>query len=241
MSTDTVLVSTPACRAVEVTKVYSTRSGAVTALDRISVDVPAGALSVVQGPPGSGKSTLLRCLAGLEHVTSGEVYLGGLGLHGAGEGWLSTVRRDAVSFVFAGGTLLPALTVGENLLAPARLAGTRPDPQWVDALVATMGLGGRLQHRPAQLSGGEQQRVAIARALVTHPQVVFADDPAEGLDHAEGEEVLATVRSAVDHLDQTVVLATGDPRGLAYADQVVLLAAGRVAGRFAPGASAPRG
>ena len=239
MRTDVALVGGHAVRAVEVTKVYGSGAGAVTALDRVSLAVPDAALTVVMGPSGAGKSTLLQCLAGLEQVTSGEVFLGDLGLHGAGEGWLSTVRQDAVGFVFAGFTLLPALTVDENLLAPSRLAGNRPDPHWVDAVVSSTGLGSRLTDRPMQLSRAEQQRVAIARALITQPQVVFADDPTEGLDHAGGEEVLATVRSAVDDLGQTMVLATGDPRSLADADQLVLLTGGQVADRINPGASEP--
>lgn len=239
MSTEVALAGAVAVRAVEATKVYGSGSGAVMALDRVSLEVPERSLTVVMGSPGAGKSTLLQCLAGLEHVTSGEVFLGDLGLHTASEGWLSTVRRDAVGYVFDGFNLLPALTVGENLLQPARLAGTRPDPEWVEAVVTTLGLAGRLAERPAELTGAEHHRVAIARALVTRPQVLFADDLTGSLDHSDGEEVLATLRSAVDDLGQTVVLATGDRRGLAYADQVVLLADGQVADRITPGASAP--
>lgn len=240
MTTETVLAGACAVRAVEITKVHGSRPDAVTALDRVSLEVPEGSFTVVMGASGAGKSTLLQCLAGLEDVTSGEVFVGDLGLHAASEGWLATVRQEAVGFVFDGFTLLPALTVGENLLAPSRLAGVRPDPQWVAAVVATIGLTHRLEERPSHLSGGEQQRVAIARALITRPRVVFADDPIAGLDHSGGEEVLAALRSAVDDLGQTVVLAARDPRALAYADEVVLLADGQVADRLTPGAAAPR-
>lgn len=237
MSTNLALA--PAIRAIEATKVYGSGAGAVTALDRVSLAVPDGALTVVMGSPGAGKSTLLRCLAGLEHVTGGEVFLGDLGLHTASEGWLGVVRRDAVGFVFSDFSLLPSLTVGENILAPSRQAGARPDPHWVDAVVTTTGLGDRLADRPTDLSGGEQQRVAVARALAGRPEVVFADDPAQDLDYSHGEEVLATLRSAVDDLGQTVVLGTGEPRGLGYADHVVFLADGRVTDRITPGAAAP--
>lgn len=240
MSTDVAPAGTVAVRAVEVTKVYGRGPGAVTALDRVSLGVTAGAMTVVLGPSSSGKSTLLQCLAGLEHVTAGEVFVGDLGLHTASEGRLSRLRRDAVGFIFDGFNLLPALTVGENILAPSRLAGMRPDPHRVEAVVTTLDLTGRLEERPANLTGGEQQRVALARALITRPQVVFADDLTASLDHSCGEDVLATLRSAVESLGQTVVLATDDPRALAYADEVVLLAEGRVADRFTPGASAQR-
>ncbi|WP_147915254.1 ABC transporter ATP-binding protein [Ruania zhangjianzhongii] len=240
MTTEAVLAGTCAVRAGEVTKVYGRGPSAVTALDRVSLGVTAGAMTVVMGPPGSGKSTLLQCLAGLEDVTAGEVFLGDLGLHTASEGRLSMVRRDAVGFVFDGFNLLPALTVAENILAPSRLAGMRTDPQWVQAVVDILDLAGRLEERPANLTGGEQQRVAIARALITRPQVLFADDPSGSLDYSGGEEVLATLRSAVDDLGQTVVLATRDPRALSYGDQVVLLAGGRIADQISPGASARR-
>lgn len=238
MTTEAVLASTWAVRGVEVTKVYGHGLAAETALDRVSLDVPERSLTVVMGPSGAGKSTLLQCLAGLEHVTSGEVFLGDRGLHAASEGWLSAVRQEAVGFVFDGFNLLPALTVGENILTSSRRVGARPDPEWVAAVVSTMGLAGRLEARPWELTGGEQQQVALARALITRPQVIFADDLTGSLDHSCGEQVLATLRSAVDSLGQTVVLATRDPRALAYADQVVLLADGRVADRITPGASA---
>lgn len=239
MSTEVALA--PAVRAVAATKTYAWGPAAVTVLDRVSLEVPEGTLTVVMGPPGSGKSTLLRCLAGLEDVTAGEVFLGDLGLHTASEGRLSMLRRDAVGFVFDGFNVLPGATVGENILAPSRLAGARPDPQWVEAVVRAAGLVGRLEEPAAELFEEEQQRVAIARALITRPQVLFADDPTGSLDHSGGEEVLATLRSAVDDLGQTVVLATRDPRALSYGDQVVLLAGGRIADQISPGASARSG
>ncbi len=233
MTTAAALGSRNAVRAVDATKTYGTGAMAVTALDRVSLTVPEGSFTVIMGPSGSGKSTLLQCLAGLDQVTSGEVYIGDVGLSGASEGRLTALRRDTVGFIFQGFNLLPALTARENILLPSGLAGTRPDPQWVQQVVTTLGLTERLEHRPAEMSGGQQQRVAIARALIARPKVVFADEPTGNLDTSSGEEVLRTLTSAVRDLGQTVVMVTHDARAAGYGDEVVFLADGRLAGRLA--------
>jgi putative ABC transport system ATP-binding protein len=180
------------------------------------------------GPSGSGKSTLLHCLAGLDALTSGQVFLGDDDLGTLSDGELTRLRRTRVGFVFQSFNLVPTLTAEENMVLPLRLAGRGPDSAWLDEVVATVGLGDRLAHRPSELSGGQQQRVAVARALVSRPEVIFADEPTGNLDSRAGGEILGFLRRAVDDMDQTVAMVTHDPVAAACADAVVFLADGRV-------------
>lgn len=219
-------------KTTDATKVYGSGPTAVTALDHVSLEIPQGSFTVIMGPSGSGKSTLLQCLAGLDHLTSGEVVIGDVSLDRASEARLTELRRHTVGFIFQGFNLLPALTARENILLPSGLAGTKPDPQWVEEVVTTMGLAERLDHRPAEMSGGQQQRVAIARALIARPRVVFADEPTGNLDTSSGEEVLRTLGSAVADLGQTVVMVTHDARAAGYGDEVIFLADGRLVDRL---------
>jgi putative ABC transport system ATP-binding protein len=211
-----------------VSKVYRSRSGAVTALRDVSVDLPAGTFTAIMGPSGSGKSTLLQCAAGLDRPTSGEVYLSGQPLGKLSETKLTLLRRERIGFVFQSFNLLPSLTAELNVALPLRLAGRRPSRQQVRAVLATVGLADRARHRPAQLSGGQQQRVAIARALITRPDVLFADEPTGALDSTTGREVLGLLRGLVDRERQTIVMVTHDPVAASYADRVVFLADGRL-------------
>jgi putative ABC transport system ATP-binding protein len=211
-----------------VSKVYRSRSGAVTALRDVSVDLPAGTFTAVMGPSGSGKSTLLQCAAGLDRPTSGEVYLTGQPLGKLNETKLTLLRRERIGFVFQSFNLLPSLTAELNVALPLRLAGRRPSRREVRAVLATVGLADRARHRPAQLSGGQQQRVAIARALITKPAVLFADEPTGALDSTTGREVLALLRGLVDREGQTIVMVTHDPVAAAHADRVLFLADGRI-------------
>jgi putative ABC transport system ATP-binding protein len=220
-----------AARAVAATKVYGRGDTAVRALDGVDVSVPAGAFTAVMGPSGSGKSTLLHCLAGLDTLTSGQVFLGDLELGALGDAGLTRARRERVGFVFQGFNLVPTLTARENVELPLRLAGRRPDGEWVDQVIATVGLGDRLHHRPSQLSGGQQQRVAVARALASRPEVVFADEPTGNLDSRSGAEVLRLLREAADRFGQTVVMVTHDPAAAAWADDALFLADGRIVDR----------
>jgi putative ABC transport system ATP-binding protein len=180
------------------------------------------------GPSGSGKSTLMHCLAGLDTVTRGEVFIGGTRLTGLSDAGLTRLRRDQVGFVFQQFNLLPTLTAQENILLPLAIAGRKPDRQWYDTVIDTVGLRDRLSHRPTQLSGGQQQRVACARALVSRPEVVFADEPTGNLDSRSGAEVLGFLRRCAREFDQTVVMVTHDPNAAAYADRVIFLADGAV-------------
>jgi putative ABC transport system ATP-binding protein len=217
-----------AVRAHGAVKVYGSGDAAVRALDGVDIAVPAGRFTAVMGPSGSGKSTLMHCLAGLDTLTAGRVLFGDADLGALSERDLTRLRRDRIGFVFQAFNLLPVLSARENITLPLDLAGRPPDPAWLDTVIATVGLGDRLSHRPSELSGGQQQRVAVARALASRPDVVFADEPTGNLDSRSGTEILAFMRRAVDDLGRTVVMVTHDPVAAAHADGVVFLADGRI-------------
>ncbi|HVM08539.1 MAG TPA: ABC transporter ATP-binding protein [Acidimicrobiales bacterium] len=217
-----------AARAVRATKVYGKGLTSVTALDDVSVDFAAGAFTAIMGPSGSGKSTLMHTLAGLDELTSGEVWLGDQKLTGLNDKKLTIVRRDRIGFVFQAFNLVPTLTALENITLPSALAGRTPDKAWLDTVIETVGLRDRLSHRPSELSGGQQQRVAVARALAGRPDVIFADEPTGNLDSHASAEVLSFLRRAVRDFNQTIVMVTHDPVAASYASRVVFLADGRV-------------
>ena len=231
-STTTTTATRVAARAVHATKIYGSGSTEVRALDDVSVDLPGGRFTAVMGPSGSGKSTLMHCVAGLDTLTSGQVFLGTLELGALSDKELTVVRREQVGFVFQAFNLLPTLSALENVTLPLDLAGRKPDRAWLDSVIATVGLGDRLSHRPSELSGGQQQRVAVARALASQPQIVFADEPTGNLDSKAGAEILGFMAGAVRDMGQTVVMVTHDPVAASYADSVIFLADGRVAGRL---------
>src|SRR5215211_871136 len=158
----------------DVVRRYGAGDTAVDALRGVSVDIAQGRLTAVMGPSGSGKSTLMHILAGLDQPTSGQVTVAGVEVTGMGDTDLTLLRRDHIGFIFQFFNLLPMLTAAENIALPLKLAGAKPDPAWLADIVATVGLGDRLTHRPSELSGGQQQRVAVARALVARPSVMFA-------------------------------------------------------------------
>ncbi|MDX3234349.1 ABC transporter ATP-binding protein [Streptomyces sp. ME03-5709C] len=218
----------PAARATALTKSYGTGETRVTALDAVDVEIARGRFTAVMGPSGSGKSTLMHCLAGLDSVTSGQVWIGETEITGLADRELTRLRRDQVGFVFQAFNLLPTLTAAENITLPMDIAGRRPDREWVDRVIDTLGLRDRLEHRPAQLSGGQQQRVACARALASRPRLIFADEPTGNLDSQAGAEVLGFLREAVDTLGQTVVMVTHAPGAAAWSDLVLFLNDGRI-------------
>jgi putative ABC transport system ATP-binding protein len=217
-----------AARAIHISKVFGIADTAVTALDDLTLDLPVGEFTAIMGPSGSGKSTLMHCLAGLDSVTSGRVFVGDTDLASLSDRDRTILRRDRLGFVFQSFNLLPTLSARENIRLPCDLAGRSPDGQWFETVVAKLDLGDRLDHRPAQLSGGQQQRVAVARALISRPDVVFADEPTGALDSKAGTELLQFLRTVVDELGQTVVMVTHDPGAAAYADRVVFLVDGAV-------------
>ncbi|MER6346459.1 ABC transporter ATP-binding protein [Streptomyces sp. NPDC001595] len=222
-----------AARARGLTKAYGSGETAVVALDSVDVDVVRGRFTAVMGPSGSGKSTLMHCLAGLDTVSAGQVWLGDTEITGLRERELTRLRRDRIGFMFQSFNLIPTLNALENITLPMDIAGRRPDPAWLDQVVDTLGLRDRLRHRPAQLSGGQQQRVACARALAARPELIFADEPTGNLDSRAGLEVLGFLREAVDDLGQTVVMVTHDPGAAAHSDLVLFLADGRIVDEMA--------
>ncbi|WP_424187858.1 ABC transporter ATP-binding protein [Actinokineospora sp. G85] len=225
-------LTTSALRMDAVTKTYGAGESAVTALREVSIGLDRGTFTAVMGPSGSGKSTFLHCAAGLDQPTSGSVLLGDVELAGMGEAALTAVRRERVGFVFQAYNLMSALTVAENVALVPRLSGHDVDRAWLHELLDRVGMRDRADRRPAQLSGGQQQRVAIARALVNRPEVVMADEPTGALDTRTGRQVLELFGALVAELGQTVLMVTHDPVAASYADSVVFLADGRIAGRL---------
>jgi putative ABC transport system ATP-binding protein len=217
-----------AARAVDASKIYGTGDTQVRALDGISVDFARNHFTAIMGPSGSGKSTLLHCLAGLDRLTSGQIFLGDIEISAASEKQLTLIRRDHVGFIFQSYNLIPTLNAVENMTLPMSLAGTRPDREWLDKIVDTVRLRDRLSHRPNELSGGQQQRVAVARALMSKPEIIFADEPTGNLDSRAGAEILEFMQGAVRDLGQTIVMVTHDPTAASYADRVVFLADGKI-------------
>ncbi|MCL2595061.1 MAG: ABC transporter ATP-binding protein [Promicromonosporaceae bacterium] len=224
--------TTPAVHARSLTKVYGKGAAQVRALDALSVDFEAARFTAIMGPSGSGKSTLMHLLAGLDSATGGQAYIGATEVTGLTDRDLTLLRRTRVGFVFQQFNLLPMFTAAQNITLPLELAGQRVDRQWFGQLTTTLGLTDRLNHRPAEMSGGQQQRVAIARALIARPDVVFADEPTGNLDSRSGAQVLSFLRRSVRELGRTIIMVTHDPAAAAYADRVILLADGRIAGEI---------
>jgi putative ABC transport system ATP-binding protein len=207
---------------------YGEGEVAVDALAGVSVEFPSGRFAAIMGPSGSGKSTLMHTLAGLDRPTSGTVSIDGIELTELDDRKLTQLRRERIGFIFQTFNLLPVLNAEENILLPLSIAGRKPDREWFDRLIDTIGIRDRLSHRPAELSGGQQQRVAVARALVSRPAVVFADEPSGNLDSKASNEVLGLLRHAVDDFGQTVVMVTHDAHAASYADRLLVLADGRI-------------
>ena len=224
---------TPAARATALTKVYGSGETRVTALDTVDVEIETGRFTAIMGPSGSGKSTLMHCLAGLDSITGGQVWIGDTELSALSDKKLTQLRRDAVGFVFQAFNLVPTLSALENITLPLDIAGRKPDQEWLDTVIDTVGLRDRLRHRPSELSGGQQQRVACARALASRPTIVFADEPTGNLDSRSGAEVLGFLRRSVDEFGQTIVMVTHDPGAASYADRVLFLADGRIVDELA--------
>ena len=217
-----------AARAVDAMKTYGTGEAAVHALAGVTVTFPSQRFTAIMGPSGSGKSTLMQCVAGLDRLTSGEVFIGETSLSTLNKTELTLLRRDRLGFIFQQYNLIPSLSAEENILLPLTLASKDPDRAWFDTVVDTVALRNRLKNLPSQLSGGQQQRVAVARALVPRPDIVFADEPTGALDSRTGIEILTFMRRAVDESGQTIVMVTHDPHAASYADNVLFLADGQI-------------
>ena len=222
----------PAAHASDLRKTYGAGQAAVHALAGINVTFERGRFTAVMGPSGSGKSTLMHCMAGLDRPTYGQVFVGGQDIGRLDDNGLTRLRRDRIGFVFQSFNLVPTLTAAENIRLPLDLAGAKVDGTWFDYLVVQLGMKDRLSHRPSELSGGQQQRVACARALITRPDLVFADEPTGNLDSNASAELLQFLKNSVRDIGQSIVMVTHDPRGAAYADRVVFLADGQIAGQL---------
>ncbi len=216
----------------EATKVYRRGRTEVRALAGVSLMVPRGQFLSVMGPSGSGKSTLLNLLGALDVPSSGSMRIDGHELARMEDGALSAFRRERLGFVFQFFNLMPTLTAVENVMLPGLLAGRQRAEllSRAEALLETVGLRGRSQHRPDELSGGEMQRVAVARALLTEPALLLADEPTGNLDSKTGAEVLRLLREATRQRQLTVVMVTHDPRAAAVGDRIVRLADGAIVG-----------
>ncbi|WP_141575049.1 ABC transporter ATP-binding protein [Actinomadura sp. WMMA1423] len=217
-----------AARTQQIAKVYGRGDAQVVALDGVTVGIPRGRFTAIMGPSGSGKSTLMHCMAGLDSVDSGQVFIGDTELTRLKDKQLTRLRRDKIGFIFQAFNLVPTLTALENITLPMDIAGRRPDQAWLDEVIETVGLRPRLKHRPTELSGGQQQRVACARALASRPEIIFADEPTGNLDSRSGAEVLGFLRDSVRRMGQTIVMVTHDPSAAAYADQVLFLSDGQI-------------
>ena len=217
-----------AVSATALTRTYGEGPSAVHALRGVSIEVPQGQFTAVMGPSGSGKSTLMHLLAGLDTPDAGSVRIAGEDITRMSDRELTRLRRRHIGFVFQSFNLLPVLDARENIVLPMSIAGRKPDDEWLNRLIDTVGLRDRLTHRPSELSGGQQQRVAVARALASRPAVIFADEPTGNLDSKASGELLSLLRSSVDELGQTVIMVTHDAVAASYADRLLVLGDGRI-------------
>jgi putative ABC transport system ATP-binding protein len=221
-----------AATATAASKIYGSGDSEVRALDGVTIAFEKGKFTAIMGPSGSGKSTLMHCVAGLDSLTSGSVAIGDTQLETLSDKELTTLRREQVGFIFQAFNLIPTLNALENIMLPLSLGGQEGDMTWINTVIDTIGLRDRLEHRPSELSGGQQQRVAVARALASKPAVIFADEPTGNLDSKTGGEVLGFMRRAVSDLGQTIVMVTHDANAASYADRIVFLKDGKIAGEM---------
>ena len=210
-----------------------TGAGDVNILRGFTMTVGRGETVAVVGPSGSGKSTMLAVMAGLERATSGRVTVAGADLGALGEDALARFRRDHLGIVFQSFHLVPTMTAVENVAIPLELAGRHDAHERAAAGLEAVGAGHRLDHYPAQLSGGEQQRVALARAVVAEPELLLADEPTGNLDHATGETIIELLFETQARLGTTLVLVTHDSALAGRCDRVVRVGDGRVVGEGA--------
>ena len=225
--------TTLAARAVGATKIYGSGDTEVRALDGVDVTFNRGEFTAIMGPSGSGKSTLMHCMAGLDDLTDGEVFIGETALSTLSEKDLTLLRRDNVGFIFQAFNLVPTLSAIENITLPMDLAGKTPDQGWVDQVIETVGLANRTSHRPNELSGGQQQRVAVSRALATRPEIIFADEPTGNLDTATGHAIIELIFARRAALGATLLIITHDPELADHCDRVVVMHDGRIEERAA--------
>lgn len=221
-----------AARSEAAIKIYGKDDTLVRALDGVDVSFESEKFTAIMGPSGSGKSTLMHCMAGLDELTSGKVYIGEKDLTELSEKELTLLRRKHVGFVFQSFNLVPTLNALENITLPLDLSGVKPDKEWIDQIADVVSLTDRLKHRPNELSGGQQQRVAVSRALASKPNIIFADEPTGNLDSKTGNEILEFMRIATTELQQTIVMVTHDPVAASFSDRAIFLEDGKVVGEL---------
>ena len=225
-------VHSAAARASSATKIYGKGDTLVTALDSVDISFETGKFSAIMGPSGSGKSTLMHCMAGLDNLSSGKVFIGDTDLTELSEKELTLLRRSNIGFIFQSFNLVPTLNALENITLPIDLSGNKVDTEWIDQVTEVVNLSDRLKHKPNELSGGQQQRVAVSRALASKPNIIFADEPTGNLDSKTGNEILDFMRLATTDLKQTIVMVTHDPVAASYSDRVIFLEDGKVSGEI---------
>jgi putative ABC transport system ATP-binding protein len=224
------MTAEPILVATEVSKVYRTGDVEVPALKELTLSVQPGELVAVMGPSGSGKTTLLNCLSGLDDIDSGRVVVQGRDLFAMRDGERTEHRAHTMGFIFQAFNLIPVFTAAENVELPLLLVGIAPSVARVRAIsmLQRVGLGHRIDHRPAEMSGGEQQRVTIARALVGQPAIVWADEPTGNLDSAMATEIMDLLCELNERDGQTIVLVTHDPTIGARASRLIRMRDGRL-------------
>jgi len=225
-------VANVAARSEAATKIYGKDDTLVRALDGVDVSFESGKFTAIMGPSGSGKSTLMHCMAGLDGLTSGKVFIGETDLTELSEKELTLLRRSNIGFVFQSFNLVPTLNALENITLPLDLSGIKADKEWIDHIANVVSLTDRLNHRPKELSGGQQQRVAVSRALASKPNIIFADEPTGNLDTKTGNEILEFMRIATTELQQTIVMVTHDPVAAGFSDRAIFLEDGKVVGEL---------
>jgi putative ABC transport system ATP-binding protein len=220
----------PIIQTNNLSKIYGQGETAITAIDRINLKVESGEFVAVMGPSGCGKSTLLHLLGGLDHPSSGDVFIAGQNLSTMDDDHLSELRRRRLGFVFQVYNLIPVLNAVENVALPLLLDNANASEarnkayDWLEKV----GLGDRSTHRPDQLSGGQQQRVAIARALISDPELILADEPTGNLDSRAGDEIVQLLSQISENWNRAIVMVTHDPRIAAYADRIIFLKDGKM-------------
>lgn len=212
-------------------KIYGDGENAVHALDGVSLSIEPGEFAAIVGTSGSGKSTLLHMLGGLDRPTSGGVTVDGKDIFSLKDEALTIFRRRKIGFVFQNYNLVPVLNVYENIVLPIQLDGNEPDAAYIDNIIETLGLTGKLSNLPNNLSGGQQQRVAIARALASKPAIILADEPTGNLDSRTSQDVLGLLKLTSKKFSQTIVMITHNEEIAQLADRIIRIEDGKIVTR----------
>lgn len=213
---------------IDLKKYYGEGENQVKALDGICLEIEEGKFTAIVGTSGSGKSTLLHMLGGLDTPTYGRVIVGGKDISKMKPDELTIFRRRRIGFVFQNYNLVPILNVYENIILPIELDGNRPDKEYIDNIIALLGLEKKLTSMPNNLSGGQQQRVAIARALATKPAIILADEPTGNLDSKTSQDVLGLLKLTGNKLNQTIVMITHNDEIAQMADRIIRIEDGKI-------------